>query len=182
MMRGPAAVLLAAGCLTAAEIELRLDPAQTSVQFKLGATLHSVKGTFRLKRGTIRFDDATGAASGELAIDAASGQSGNTDRDRDMHQKVLESAKFGEIVFRPRSVSGKVQKQGTSKVTLTGTISIHGADHELSVPLDVESAGGSYTANGRFNIPYVKWGMKNPSKALLRVSENVEIAIRAVAR
>jgi hypothetical protein len=60
-------------------------------------------------------------------------------------------------------------------------VSIHGADHEIAVPLQVEISGGQYTASGSFLVPYVKWGMKNPSKTLLRVSENVEITIRGVA-
>jgi polyisoprenoid-binding protein YceI len=181
-MRNAAIGVLLAVCLTAAEMELRLDPGQTTVQFKLGATLHSVKGTFQLKRGTIRFDDATGAASGELAIDATSGQSGNADRDRDMHQKVLESAKFPEIVFRPKSVTGKVARSGAFKVALAGTISIHGSQLEISIPLEVSAAEGRYSASGRFIIPYVKWGMKNPSKMLLRVSEDVELTIHTTAR
>lgn len=174
-------VLCAASWMHAEEIALRIDPAQTSVQFKLGATLHSVRGTFQLKRGNIRYDDATGAASGEIAIDAASGQSGNSDRDRDMHAKVLESPRYPEIVFRPAKVSGKVDGRGSSRIILIGLISIHGAEHEISLPLQVDTAGGRYTALGAFTVPYVKWGMKNPSKAFLRVSENVEVTIRGIA-
>jgi polyisoprenoid-binding protein YceI len=181
MSRMLSVLLLAAGSLAAEEIALRIDPAKTSVQFKLGATLHSVRGTFQVKRGEIRFDEATGAASGEVVIDAASGQSGNSDRDRDMHSKVLESARFPEIIFRPNRVAGSIAAQGVTRVTTTGVVSIHGADHEIAVPLQVEISGGQYTASGSFSVPYVKWGMKNPSKTLLRVSENVEITIRGVA-
>ncbi|MFI5103739.1 MAG: hypothetical protein ACHP79_02340, partial [Terriglobales bacterium] len=47
-----------------------LDPAQTKVAFTLGDVLHTVHGTFRLKRGTISLDDANGQAGGELVVDA----------------------------------------------------------------------------------------------------------------
>jgi polyisoprenoid-binding protein YceI len=181
MIRRWLPLFAALSSLHAGEIALRIDPSQTTVQFKLGAVLHSVRGTFQLKSGNIRFDDGTGAASGEIVIDAASGQSGNADRDRDMHEKVLESGRFPEIAFHPKQVSGKVSDTGSSKIVLIGQISIHGANHDISLPLQVEATGGRYSASGAFTIPYVKWGLKNPSKALLRVSENVEINIRGVA-
>ena len=43
--------------------------------------MHTVHGTFQLRRGAIRFDPASGQASGEIVIDLASGQSGNKWRD-----------------------------------------------------------------------------------------------------
>ena len=45
--------------------------------------------TFRLKRGSIQFDNATGAASGELVVDSASGESGSDGRDKKMHKDIL---------------------------------------------------------------------------------------------
>jgi len=53
------------------------DPPQTRVDFTLGDVLHTVHGEFRLKRGTIQLDSSSGTASGELVVDATSGDSGN---------------------------------------------------------------------------------------------------------
>jgi hypothetical protein len=47
------------------------------VEYKLGAVLHTVEGTFALKRGHFSFDPESGRAAGELVVDATSGQSGN---------------------------------------------------------------------------------------------------------
>jgi hypothetical protein len=38
------------------------------------------------------------------------------------------------------------------------------------------------TATISFTIPYVKWGMKDPSNLVLKVKNFVEIDIQAVAR
>ena len=65
----------------AAEIVLSVDPAQSSVHFTVGSSLHTVNGTFAVKRGTLRLDPATGKANGEIVVDAISGQSGNDSRD-----------------------------------------------------------------------------------------------------
>ena len=86
------------------EIVLNADPAHSTVEFKLSATLHTVHGSFKLKHGEVRFNPATGKISGVVVVDATSGNSGNDKRDRRMHQEILESGKYPEIsrVIRPR--------------------------------------------------------------------------------
>jgi polyisoprenoid-binding protein YceI len=174
--------MLAASSILAEDTVLQIDPAQTKVEFTLSDVLHTVHGTFLLKRGDLRFDAATGQASGELVVDATSGASGNGTRDRNMHSNVLESARYPEIIFRPDRVEGKVAPQGPSKVALHGRFSIHGAEHDITLPVEVEAAGGQYKAMIAFAVPYVQWGMKNPSTLFLRVSDKVEISIHTVAR
>ena len=176
-----AATLFAAGTIPGQEIALRVDPAQTTVEFVLPTTLHTVHGSFHLKRGGLRFDPS-GTGTGELVVDAASGESGSEGRDKRMHSSVLQSVTFPEIVFRPDRVIGKVAAQGKSEVELHGMFSIHGTEHELTVPLQVEAANGQYTATGTFKVPYIKWGLKNPSTLFLRVNDTVEITIHTVAR
>ena len=151
------------------------------MEFTLGDVLHTVHGTFQLERGNIRFDPATGRASGELVVDAASGASGSGARDHRMHASILESSRYTEIVFRPDCVQGKILPEGASQVQLHGMFGIHGAEHELTIPLEVQASGGQFTVTGRFVVPYVKWGMKNPSTLILRVADKVQIEIHTVA-
>ena len=174
-------LLTAADSVVGQDTSLHLDPAQTKVEFTLPDVLHTVHGAFPLKRGDIRFDLLSGQASGELVVDAAGGDSGSPARDRKMHKNILESDRYPDIVFRPDRLEGKLASEGTSQVQLHGVFIIHGSEHEISLPLDVEAAGGQYTANGKFTVPYVKWGMKNPSTLILRVSDKVEISIHTVA-
>jgi hypothetical protein len=44
------------------EVILHLDPAQSKLHWALGSTLHTVHGTFALKRGAVRFNPASGSA------------------------------------------------------------------------------------------------------------------------
>ncbi|MBV9340062.1 MAG: YceI family protein, partial [Acidobacteria bacterium] len=60
-----------------------------------------------------------------------------------------------------------------------GTFSIHGSDHELTVPVRLQVFPDHWVADAHFTVPYVKWGIKNPSRLLLRVSESVEIDFQA---
>jgi len=184
----PALLALAAASLLQAtgpapdELALNFAPADTKIEFTLGDVLHTVHGTFQLVRGGLHFDAATGKAGGELVVDAASGASGSPARDKKMNSEVLESGKFPQIVFRPDHVEGKVALEGPSTVQVHGVFSIHGADHEITIPAEVHAAGGNFTADLHFIIPYQKWGMKNPSVLLLRVGSTVDITIHAVGR
>ena len=62
-----------------------------------------------------------------------------------------------------------------------GNFRIHGAEHEITVHFQVQANGSQFIATGSFTIPYVKWGMKNPSNFLLKVDDKVEIDVRAEA-
>ncbi len=154
---------------------LELNPEQTSVKFTLGDVLHTVHGNFKLERGTLQFDPSTGNISGEIVVDAKSGDSGSAMRDRKMNKEVLESDRYPEISFRPDHVDGAVAPQGKSTVRVHGMFRIHGVDRELTVPAEVEMTPDHWTANVHFSVPYQKWGMKNPSTLFLRVSDTVEI-------
>jgi polyisoprenoid-binding protein YceI len=163
------------------EIALNPDPAHTTVQFKLSATLHTVHGSFKLKGGAIRFNPATGKITGEVAVDATSGESGDDSRDRRMHKDILESAKYAEIVFTPDRVDGTVAPQGVSQIQVHGMFRIHGAEHEITLPVEVRMINGQLSAKTNFTIPYVKWGIKNPSTVFLHVGDRVEIEAATVA-
>jgi polyisoprenoid-binding protein YceI len=174
-----AIAFLAVASIAAAaqDVAFGLDSQHTTINFTLGDVLHTVHGTFRMKQGSLRLDAASGKLTGEIVVDAKSGESGNGMRDRKMHREVLESERYPEIAFRPDRVDGTVALSGKSSVHVHGTFTIHGSDHEITVPAEVEVTSDQWTATLHFAIPYAKWGMKNPSTLFLRVSESVDIEL-----
>ena len=174
-------VFSAAAYAAASAATFDLDPSKTEIDFTLHDPLHTVHGTFNLKRGSIQLDPGTGKASGEMVIDLPSGISGNGSRDKRMHKEILESQKYPEAVFTPDRVRGPIAPEGTSEIDVHGNFRIHGADHELTIHFQVQANGSQYIAKAQFLIPYVQWGMKNPSNFLLKVDDKVEIDVRAEA-
>jgi len=155
-----------------------LDPTKTEIQFTLHDVLHTVHGTFKLKRGSIHLDPESNKVSGEIVIDVPSGASGSEARDRRMHKDILESRRYPEAAFTPDRVDGKLAPEGQSQIDLHGVFRIHGADHEITLHFQVErAAGGPYSASTHFVIPYVQWGMKDPSNFLLKVDKTVDVDI-----
>jgi len=159
------------------ETVLTLDPAQSKVHFVVDSTLHTVHGTFAVKSGTLHFDPETGKAGGEIVVYAPSGESGSNARDKRMHREILETTKYPEVVFRPLQIEGKVSPSGTSDVKLNGVFSIHGVDHDLTAIVHAEMAGNRWTGTGKFDVPYVKWGIKDPSNFLLKVNPVVNVEL-----
>jgi polyisoprenoid-binding protein YceI len=157
----------------------QLDRSETKVNFILGATMHTVHGTFQASRGRVEFSSASGALRGEIVVDAASGESGNASRDRKMHSEVLESEKYPAITFRPDRMEGTLAATGDSTVQVHGIFSIHGAEHEMTVPAHVQINGGHWTASSHFSVPFVQWGMKNPSAFVFRVNQIVDLELNA---
>jgi polyisoprenoid-binding protein YceI len=170
-----------APALRAQETVVNLDPARTKVEFTLGATAHTVHGEFKLRSGQIRFDKTTGKASGSIAVDATTGDSGSNGRDKKMHREVLESEKYPEIVFAPEQVRGSISPRGSSQVQVSGTLRLHGQDHPMTLTFSVQSdSGNQLQASTHFEVPYEKWGLRNPSNFFLHVNDSVDIDIHAV--
>ena len=150
---------------------------QSKVHWNVDSSLHTVHGTFNFKSGSIHFDPATGKAGGEIVVFASSGDSGNDSRDKRMHQEILETAKYSEVIFQPTLVEGRVASSGPSEVKLHGIFSIHGTDHELTAQVHAELAGDRWTGTGKFEVPYVTWGIKDPSNFFLKVKHVVNVEL-----
>ena len=173
---------LGAETLLAQDMAVELDPASTRIEFTVTATLHTVHGTFGLKSGAVHFNSSTGSASGLVIVDATSGDSGNKGRDHKMHQEVLESQRYPEITFTPTRMSGRVNPQGASHVQVDGIFKLHGTDHPMTLTLPVQAQGQNLSVQTHIIVPYVAWGLKDPSTFILHVGEKVDIDINAVGR
>jgi len=80
-----------------ASVEIEVDASKCTVQFTLGAVLHTVHGSFKVKGGHVRFDPGSGQASGQIVVDVRSGETGDSARDGQMHEAV-----WNRTVFRRR--------------------------------------------------------------------------------
>jgi polyisoprenoid-binding protein YceI len=158
-------------------VVLTLDPAQSQLHWNVDSSLHMVHGTFALKSGTVRLNPETGKADGEIVVSAPSGESGNGGRDKRMHKEVLESAKYPEVIFRPTHIEGRISRSGISDIKLSGIFSIHGTDHELTSQVHAELIGDHWTSTSKFEVPYVQWGIKDPSNFLLKVKPVVHVEL-----
>lgn len=154
-----------------------LDPATSRVTFTLAATGHTVAGEMKVLEGAVEFEPTGGAASGRIVVDARSANTGNTGRDEKMHREVLETHKFPHFELEVAALQGTLAERGTSELVLEGTIALHGVRKPIRVPLEVVRSGDRLGAEGSFVVPYVAWGLKDPSVFVLRVAKEVTVQL-----
>jgi polyisoprenoid-binding protein YceI len=173
--------LLLAVPLAAAPRLLELDGARTAIEVRFGATLQTVRGTLGPVAGTIEFDDQSGnPARGEVVIDLLEARTGVGRRDRKMHEKILETPRYPRAVFEVERLDlPSPLHEGRNTVQLHGTVDFHGSRHPLSLPAVVTVRGDEVTATGTTTVPYVDWGLRDPSYLLLRVAKEVRVDVRA---
>jgi polyisoprenoid-binding protein YceI len=166
---------LLAAAATAQPRVFKVDPMGSEVSFELGATLHSVKGIFKVQNGSIDFDAAASKISGIVIVSAGTGDTGDDGRDDKMKKEVLDVSRFTEISFAPASFTGTLAPAGDSSIQVSGKFTLHGTPHDLTVPMQVHIEGSRLTAKTTFSVPFVKWGLKDPSNFMIKVKKEVEV-------
>lgn len=180
MLRGSLAVLTTmalAGALCGvahAETKYGINPANSKVTFSLGG-FHEVNGIFKVGSGEVTFDRKTGAMTGSIVVEADSGNSGNHARDKKMKGSELHVKKFPSITFSPKQFTGDLKSAGTSTLQVHGVFTLIGKPHKVAVPMTVTIHGNECTAKGSFTIPYVSWGMKDPTMLFMKEAKDVKV-------
>jgi cytochrome c oxidase cbb3-type subunit 2 len=167
--------LLFAVSASAERQTLSINPDTSNVSFTLGGSGHETKGSFHVDKGTIQFDPKTSHIEGLVVVAAGSGKTGNDSRDKKMTTEVLDATHFAEVTFVPTAFTGAIAPTGDSTVQVTGTFTLHGTPHELTVPMQLHIDGSACTAKTSFVVPYVKWGLKDPSIFILKVAKEVNV-------
>lgn len=176
-------VLTTAAWGVSAQRVVELEPAATTIRFELGATMHTVHGTAVLDHGRITYDPDTGEAGGEVVVNTSSVDTDNVKRDKKMHAKVLESDRFPTITLRPVQISGSLPSSGAATITVAADFTIHGTTHRISIPTQVTVAGdGRIDLSAEFEVPYVEWGLDDPSTFLLRVAKKINVTVESRSR
>jgi polyisoprenoid-binding protein YceI len=166
--------LAATPVLLAQHETFNVNPDGSRVSFSLAEGSHHVEGTFHIQGGSISYDREK-KMSGSLVVAAGSGNSGNSSRDKRMNSVILESDHFGDVTFAPSSYQGELVPGGDSTIQVAGVFTLHGTPHDLTVPMQIHIEGTTMTAKGQFTIPYVQWGLKDPSWGFFKVAKEVGI-------
>ncbi len=156
------------------------NPAASEVKITLNTTHEIVNGAFHLQSGSIAYDPGTHAMSGSVIVLAGSGNTGNGSRDKKMNRDILRVEQYATISFEPRSYTGAVAPSGDSNIQITGAFTLLGTPHEITVPMLVHIEGSTATAKAHFVVPYVQWGLKNPSFLIWKADNDVAVDLNLV--
>lgn len=156
------------------------NPDASEVRMTLKTNHEIVNGTFHVQSASIEFDRSAPKMSGSVVIAAGSGKTGNDSRDKKMDKDVLKVNEYATVSFAPKTYIGTLAPEGNSTIQVSGVITLLGAPHDLTVPMQVHIEGAKTTAKAQFVIPYVQWGLKNPSFMIWKAENDVSIDLSLV--
>jgi polyisoprenoid-binding protein YceI len=147
--------------------------------FDATSTLHDFSGSTTAITGHIEFEKGRheSTAKAEIVVDARTLDTGNKDRDQDMHETTLESAKYPEVRFVLTSVAMKTPGALSGDLTMRGTIEIHGVKREVEIPAVGELREDGYLhGKGQFKALLTDFGMTPPTKlGFIKVRDEIVI-------
>jgi polyisoprenoid-binding protein YceI len=154
---------------------LVVNPDASEVRITLKTTHEVVNGTFHIQSGSIEFDRSAAKMSGSVVVLAGSGRTGNDSRDKKMKKDILEVEQHASVLFEPRSYAGVIPPSGDSTLQVTGIFTLLGTGHEITIPIAVHLEDTTATARAHFVVPYIQWGLKDPSFLFWKADKEVAI-------
>jgi polyisoprenoid-binding protein YceI len=154
----------------------------SEVKIKLNTTHEVVNGTFHVQSGSINFDRTAFHIPGIVIVAAGSGKTGNDSRDKKMNKDILRVDQFATVSFEPKTYTGTIAASGDSTIQVSGVFTLLGTPHELTIPMQIHIDGSKATARAHFIIPYVQWGLKNPSFMFWKAENDVAIDLNLVGQ
>ena len=152
-----------------------VNPDASEVKITLNTTREIVNGAFHVQSGSIEFDPGTAKISGSVVVLAGSGKTGNDSRDKSMYKEILKAGQYATVSFEPKTYTGAIASTGDSNLQATGVFTLLGTPHEITLPLQVHLDGSSATAKAHFVVPYIQWGVKDPSFLIWKADHDVTI-------
>jgi len=159
-----------------------VNPDASEVKMKLNTTHEVVNGTFHVQSGSIEFDRGTPKMSGTVVVAAGSGKTGNDSRDKKMNKDILKVEQYTTVSFAPKTYQGTIPASGDSTVQVSGVFTLLGTPHDITIPMQIHVDGSKATAKAQFTIPYVQWGLKNPSFLIWKAENDVAIDLSLVGQ
>ena len=159
-----------------------VNPDTSEVKMTLNTTHEVVNGTFHIQSGSIEFDRSAPKMSGSVAVLAGSGKTGNHSRDKKMTKEILKVDEYTSVCFAPKTYTGTIAPSGDSSIQVTGVFTLLGNPHDLTIPMQIHIDGSKATARARFVVPYVQWGLKNPSFMFWKAENDVAIDLNLVGQ
>ena len=173
------AIILAPSAL-AQHQTFAVNPDASEINMTLNTTHEVVNGTFHIQSGSIGFDRSASKMSGSVVVLAGSGKTGNDSRDKKMNKDILKVGQYTSVSFAPKTYTGTIAPSGDSTIQVSGVFTLLGSPHDITIPLQIHLDGSNASARAHFVVPYVQWGLKNPSFLFWKADNDVAIDLSLV--
>jgi polyisoprenoid-binding protein YceI len=122
--------------------------------------------------------------AGSLAVKNEISDKDRREIERMMHEEILETSSYPEIVYACASVSATQSSEGQYSVTLNGELTMHGVTRPQPVGARVTLDGDSLRAFGNLTLRQTDYDLKLASVAggALKVKDELKFSFNMLAR
>ena len=169
------ALLVSALAPTAARADDALTV--TSAQVTVNCPL-TIGGSFDAKTSALTGSitpDSSGAVKGTFAVDLIKLETGISLRDRHLRNNYLEVQKGAEFAVA-KFDNIKIQKL-SGKTTFSGTMTLHGQQHDVSGSAELQQDGKGYKVDATFPLKISAFQIPEPTYLGVGVSDEISIHV-----
>ncbi len=192
----PGATAIASGGpgSSAASRIYRIVPAQSEAAYFAGEKLARVslpstaKGSTKSIQGEFHLTPAglDTTRESKFTVDLATIKSDESQRDRQVNQRGLETSKFPTATFIATRLDGYPAEFPAGQevaMKLTGLMDLHGVKKELTWDIKLRREGDALSALATVNFKYAEFGIEQISiGGFVSVEDNVTLQLQAVAQ
>lgn len=168
---------------SAAATRFVIVPERSRVEYVTGTQLGDFRGGTGNVTGEVLFDSATPArAEALVAVQAQGLQSDNAVRDQHLRDKLIEVGRFPTITLKAREFTPAGGANGArGEGVLSGSLTLHGVERPVRIPLRYSVDNGVLHATARFSIKLTDFSLPPPRMLGLAVRDEVVVEAQLVA-
>ncbi|HEU5180679.1 MAG TPA: YceI family protein [Candidatus Polarisedimenticolia bacterium] len=161
-------------------------PARSTIRFDAKATGHTVHGMTHGLNGEVAFDpeDVSGRASVALRVEAATLDTANRTRDKNMRESHLETAKFPWIEFRSsriEAVAPTLREGETQELRVQGKLLLHGIERDIAFPVTAVRKGKELFVTGGTVLKLTDYAIPIPKFLFVKMQDQVKVMFEVIA-
>ncbi|HKB69284.1 MAG TPA: YceI family protein [Thermoanaerobaculia bacterium] len=163
-------------------LKYRFVPQQSSITFELPTTFHVIHGKIDAWRGSVEVDPARpGGLKARIDMRADSIETGKARRDLDFRDRMLDAARFPEIVFDGSSYKGNLaafEPGGVVTADVSGTLTIHGVAKQIQTNVEAAVLNDHVVVAGAVPVFWKAFGLGDLSRLFVRMKEPMLVVFR----
>lgn len=157
--------------------QLRVDPGRSTLSMDGRSSLHPIRAHADEVVGWIDLDADGRPQAGHLTVEVDRLRTGNPLYDREIRNR-LDIGTFPTVEAHLSTIDGGSSEDGW---TVTGAVSAHGVQTDLTGTITVEPDGDGVRVRGREQVDFRQFGLKAPRLLALKVDPIVTVVLDVTA-
>ena len=171
-----ALILGAISVMGQAQVKYFSDKNKSTIEYSMNHPLHSWTGVSSDFTSVILANEAKTEIS-QVAVSAKISTFDSKNANRDSHtMEVTEALKYPSVTF----ASTAIAKDGENKLQVSGVLTFHGVNKNITFEAEQKNNGKSLEINGGFTIKMTDYNIERPSLMGIAADDDIKIKFKVI--